>query len=219
MIRLEQVSKLYGTGENRVCALRDVTLHVKAGELISIVGQSGSGKSTLMNILGCLDVPTDGSYTLMGKNVGKLSSDQRAQIRGEQIGFIFQGFHLAPLLTALENVELPLMFRGIDAKTRRNMALTALDEVGLSNRISHKPSELSGGQQQRVAIARALASKPPIILADEPTGNLDGDSGRAVLDLIRSLHARRHTILLITHDPYVASLGERTLTMTDGTLK
>jgi len=219
LIRLIHVSKQFGVGKNQVQALNDVSLQVEKGEFVSIIGQSGSGKSTLMNILGCLDVPTTGTYQLLGMDVGTLSADRRAELRGEKIGFVFQGFHLAPQLTALENVELPLLFRGIAAKKRRIMASEALAEVGLSSRFDHKPSQLSGGQQQRVAIARALASKPPIILADEPTGNLDAGSGQTVLTILKSLHARGHTLLLITHDMKVADLAQRTLTMTDGVLR
>ena len=218
MIVLDHVSKQYGTGETAVHALRKISLQVEKGAFLSIVGQSGSGKSTLMSILGCLDVPTSGVYRLMGEDVGKLSANCRAQIRSERIGFIFQSFHLAPRLTALENVELPLKFRGMDAKRRTALALAALETVGLSERIGHRPCELSGGQQQRVAVARALASSPPIILADEPTGNLDARSGRAVLDLLQAMHQQGRTILLITHDPSVASLAQRMMTMDDGVL-
>ena len=219
MIELERVTKAYGTGQTAVHALQEVSLRVENGEFVSIIGKSGSGKSTLMNILGCLDVPTSGTYRLMGTDVGSMSSDCRAAIRGEKIGFIFQSFHLAPQLSALENVELPLMFRGIAPKVRANMAKEALETVGLSDRLQHKPSELSGGQQQRVAIARALVSRPPIILADEPTGNLDAQSGNIVMELIRTLHRDGHTILLITHDNTIASLAQRTLTMEAGILK
>ncbi len=218
MISLKNVSKTYGTGLSLVHALKDVSLDIKKGEFVSIVGQSGSGKSTLMNILGCLDVATSGSYTLMGEDVSNLSHNRRATLRNERIGFIFQGFHLAGQLSALENVELPLIFRGMDKKTRQKMAVEALTAVGLADRITHKPSELSGGQQQRVAVARALCSKPPIILADEPTGNLDSESSKSVLSIIEKLHHDGHTIILITHDMNVAKRGQRTLTMTDGRL-
>ncbi len=218
MISLKNVSKTYGTGLSLVYALKNVSLDVKKGEFVSIVGQSGSGKSTLMNILGCLDVATSGSFTLMGEDVSALSHNRRAVLRNERIGFIFQGFHLAGQLSALENVELPLIFRGVDKKTRREMAVDALTAVGLADRLTHKPCELSGGQQQRVAVARALCSKPPIILADEPTGNLDSESSKSVLSLIEKLHGDGHTIILITHDLSVASKGQRTLTMTDGFL-
>ncbi len=219
MIRLEGIAKLYSGGDRVVEALRDVSLHVKMGEMVSVVGRSGSGKSTLMYILGCLDVPDAGSYRLMGQDVGKMTGRERARVRNEQIGFIFQGFHLSPQRTALENVELPLIFRGVAPKARRQMALEALEQVGLSDRLGHKPSELSGGQQQRVAIARALASKPPLILADEPTGNLDAASGAAVLSILDALHEKGHTILLITHDMSVAERSERILTMADGILR
>ncbi len=219
MIKLTNLSKIYGSGEEKVHALQDVSLNVSKGEFVSIVGHSGSGKSTLMHILGCLDVATSGTYTLMGEDVGTLSADRRALLRNERIGFIFQGFHLSGQLNALENVELPLLFRGLDKKTRRKLALEALSAVGLSDRLNHKPSQLSGGQQQRVAVARAIASKPPIILADEPTGNLDSESASSVLSLIKKLHENSHTILLITHDLSVAALAQRTLTMTDGKLK
>ena len=218
MIELKHISKIYGDEKNEVHALRDVSISVQEGEFITIIGHSGSGKSTLMHILGCLDVPTSGEYVLMGESAGSLSADERARLRSERIGFIFQGFHLSPRLSALENVELPLLFRGIAPKQRRAMAIQALERVGLQNRLHHRPSALSGGQQQRVAIARALASQPPIILADEPTGNLDRESGKTVLEMLQSLHAAGHTILLITHDMTVAALGTRTLTMTDGCL-
>ena len=183
LIRLENLQKAYPTSAGAIYALRDITLRVEEGEFLAVVGQSGSGKSTLMNILGCLDTPTSGRYWLREEDVSRLSDDEQSVIRGRTIGFVFQGFHLIPGLDALENVELPLLYRGMGRDERRRLAADSLEQVGLGNRLHHRPGEMSGGQQQRVAIARAIAAKPPIILADEPTGNLDSRSGREVMAL------------------------------------
>lgn len=219
LLLLCHIQKQYGSGEKEVRALEDVSLKVGRGEFVTIAGSSGSGKSTLMNILGCLDKPTAGEYYLNGKLVSELSERELARIRGQEIGFVFQGFHLLPGLTARDNVELPLRYRGIRASLRRQMAEEALEQVGLKNRMDHKPGQMSGGQQQRVAIARALAGNPPLILADEPTGNLDTESGKEIMELLRDLHRRNCTILLITHDPRIASQAHRLLKMEDGRLQ
>ena len=219
LISLEAITKRYHTGTVCVDALCDVSLDVYRGDMLSIIGQSGSGKSTLMNVMGCLDVPTSGRYLLNGRDVSRLSERELSQVRSTQIGFIFQRFHLIPELTALENVELPLSYRGIHAAARRRFAKESLERVGLSERMLHRPNELSGGQQQRVAIARAIAAHPPLILADEPTGNLDSDSGDTVMRLLQDLHADGHTLVLITHDPTVASMAQRTVRMKDGRME
>ncbi len=193
-----------------------VSLSIAPGEFVAVVGQSGSGKSTLMNILGCLDTPTSGEYHLNGQNVARLNEKDLTEIRNREIGFVFQGFNLIPGLDALENVELPLLYRGMPREERRRLAAAALDEVGLSARVRHKPSQMSGGQQQRVAIARAIAARPPIILADEPTGNLDSKSGRAVMDILNALNAEGRTVILITHDDRIAQSAGRMLKIQDG---
>lgn len=216
LISLENIVKIYETGTVSVKALDRVNIAVHRGEWLAIVGQSGSGKSTLMNVMGCLDTPSDGRYYLDGRDVSRLSAKELADIRGRQIGFVFQKFHLIPDLTALENVELPLLYRGLSASARRRLAMESLKRVGLENRMHHRPGELSGGQQQRVAIARAVAAHPPLILADEPTGNLDTASGEAVMALLKSLHEDGHTVVLITHDSRVADQAERTVTLVDG---
>lgn len=218
MIDLKNIYKIYKMGENEVYALDNVSLHIDDKEFVSIIGPSGSGKSTLMNMLGCLDVPTRGSYTLDGYNVGSKTDDELAAIRNEKIGFVFQGFNLLPKLSAIENVELPLIYQGIPAKERRERAKKALESVGLGERIEHKPTELSGGQQQRVAIARALVTNPPIILGDEPTGNLDSKSGKEVMEIFKELHKKGNTIILITHDADVAAQAERIVRIQDGKL-
>lgn len=218
MIDLKNIYKIYKMGDNELYALNDVTLHINEKEFVSIIGPSGSGKSTLMNMLGCLDVPTKGTYTLDGYDVGGKTDDELAVIRNEKIGFVFQGFNLLPKLTALENVELPLIYKGVPAKERRERAIKALESVGLAERIDHKPTELSGGQQQRVAIARALVTNPPIILADEPTGNLDSKSGKEVMEIFKELHKKGNTIILITHDSGVAAQAERIIRIQDGKL-
>lgn len=218
MIDLKNIYKIYKMGENEVYALNDVSLHIDRKEFVSIIGPSGSGKSTLMNMLGCLDVPTKGTYTLDGYDVGSKTDDELAAIRNEKIGFVFQGFNLLPKLSALENVELPLIYQGIPAKERREKAKKALESVGLGDRVDHKPTELSGGQQQRVAIARALVTNPPIILGDEPTGNLDSKSGKEVMEIFKELHKKGNTIILITHDSDVAAQAERIVKIQDGKL-
>ena len=216
LIRLENLPKAYPTSAGAIYALRDITLRVEEGEFLAVVGQSGSGKSTLMNILGCLDTPTSGRYWLREEDVSRLSDDEQSVIRGRTIGFVFQGFHLIPGLDALENVELPLLYRGMGRDERRRLAADSLEQVGLGNRLHHRPGEMSGGQQQRVAIARAIAAKPPIILADEPTGNLDSRSGREVMALLHALHREGHTVILITHDPAIASEANRRICIHDG---
>ena len=218
MIKLEHIFKIYAMGENKVYALDDVSLHVAAHEFVSIIGPSGSGKSTLMNMLGCLDVPTQGRYFLDGTDISKKTDDELAEIRNKKIGFVFQGFNLLPKLTAVENVELPLIYSNVSAKERHEKAKEALAKVGLEGRIDHKPTELSGGQQQRVAIARALITDPPIILADEPTGNLDSKSGKEVMEIFKNLNANGNTIILITHDSGVAAQAKRVVRIQDGKL-
>jgi len=216
LIGLKDVYKIYTPGENEVHALDGVTLSIAAGEFVAIVGHSGSGKSTLMNLLGCLDMPSSGEYLLNGREVSCLSDEVLSQIRNREIGFIFQGFNLIPSLNAVENVELPLLYRGLAREQRRMMALEALGKVELLTRQHHRPSQLSGGQQQRVAIARAIAAKPPIILADEPTGNLDSQSGQDVIQVLTDLWKDGKTVVLITHDNDIARLAERTIQIHDG---
>ena len=216
IIRLEHISKIYHPGENEIRALSDVSLTIHKGEFVAIVGQSGSGKSTLMNLLGCLDTPSEGAYILEGSDVSTLSDHQLSAIRNRQIGFIFQGFNLIPSLTALENVELPLIYRGVGREERRRTARESLERVGLGNRIRHRPAEMSGGQQQRAAIARAIAAHPPILLADEPTGNLDSASGADVMEILRSLNRDGHTVILITHDSGIAATIDRVVHIQDG---
>lgn len=216
VIGLEGVFKIYKMGDTAVHALDDVTLTIDEGEFVAIVGPSGSGKSTLMNILGCLDTPTKGKYEFEGKDVFKLNDNELAAIRNLRIGFVFQNFNLLPKLTALENVELPLMYAGKNTAYRRNRAKEVLNAVGLGERLQHKPSELSGGQQQRVAIARALSADPPIILADEPTGNLDTRSGREIMEILKALNQNGKTIILITHDINIANQANRKVHIQDG---
>lgn len=216
MILIKDMFKTYQMGTVEVHALNGVSIHIKPKEFVAIVGPSGSGKSTLMNMIGCLDTPTSGTYYLDQREVSKLREDELAEIRNRKIGFIFQGFNLLPKLTAIENVELPLIYRGIQPKQRHEMAVKALKQVGLGNRLHHKPSELSGGQQQRVAIARALSSNPPLILADEPTGNLDSKSGIEVMKTMHELHEMGNTIVLITHDNDIAMQAERVIRIQDG---
>lgn len=216
LIELNNVYKTYRTGAEDVYALDGVSLQIDTGEFVAIVGQSGSGKSTLMNILGCLDSPTSGDYILQGKAVDRLSDTRLSTIRNQDIGFVFQSFHLIGGLDALENVEIPLMYRGINQKRRRKLATDSLIKVGLEKRMHHRPSQMSGGQQQRVAIARAIASKPPIILADEPTGNLDSRVGNDILQLLTDLHKAGHTVILITHDNTIAASVPRVIRMQDG---
>ncbi len=216
MINVSSLSREYSIGNSAVHALRDISLHVSRGEFVAIIGKSGSGKSTLMNILGCLDTPTCGTYFLNGRDVSSLSKKELSKIRNREIGFIFQGFNLLDKLTAVENVELPLIYSRTPRKVRREAAVSALCRVGLSDRLFHKPAELSGGQQQRVAIARAITQKPSVILADEPTGNLDAASGREILDILTTLHNDGATIVLITHDASVASEADRIIEISDG---
>jgi putative ABC transport system ATP-binding protein len=203
-------------GSETIHALREVSFHVEAGEYLGIVGSSGSGKSTLLNILGCLDTPSAGTYRLRGKDVRGLSDDALSDLRNREIGFVFQTFQLLARTSALENVELPLVYRGIRAAERRKRAREALARVGLARRMRHKPNELSGGQRQRVAIARALVTQPSILLADEPTGNLDSTTGREILDLFSELHAGGNTLILVTHEPTIAAQCPRALRMSDG---
>jgi putative ABC transport system ATP-binding protein len=216
MLSMTKINKIYDSGVVVVKALEGIDLFIRKGEFVSIIGPSGSGKSTLMNIIGCLDIPTSGQYCLDGVEVGSLSDDEQAEIRNQKIGFVFQGFNLLTKLSALENVELPLLYRGVSAKERKERSLVALEKVGLGGRLHHRPTELSGGQQQRVAIARALAGEPPLILADEPTGNLDSKSGQEVLQSLQVLHRLGNTIILITHDQYVAEKAERVVQIQDG---
>ncbi|TGN81275.1 ABC transporter ATP-binding protein [Streptomyces bauhiniae] len=216
VIEVRDVTKVYGQGETVVNALRETNLTVEQGDYVAIMGQSGSGKSTLMNILGCLDVPTDGRYFLDGTDVSGLSERQLSILRNRKIGFIFQSFNLIPRMTALANVELPLAYGGVKAAERRRRARAALDLVGLSERTGHEPNELSGGQQQRVAVARALATAPSLLLADEPTGNLDSKSTLDVLDVLDQLSASGRTIVLITHEDEVAKRSKRVIRLVDG---
>ena len=218
MIKTKGLCKWYGEGGARVEALRPVDLTVQKGEFVAVVGPSGSGKSTLMNLLGCLDTPSAGCYYLEGVNVTGLSSDELAAVRGSRIGFVFQSFNLLPTLSAQENVALPLMYMGVAKASRLERAAEALERVGLSSRLRHRPQELSGGQQQRVAIARALIARPPLLLADEPTGNLDRRSGQEVMGLFAELHRQGSTIVLITHDLNVAKQAGRRLAIWDGRL-
>lgn len=216
MIVVKNMCKVYTMGNNVVNALNNISLHVKKHEFVSIIGPSGLGKSTLMNMLGCLDTPTSGTYILDGKEVDKLKDDELAEIRSNKIGFVFQKFNLLQKLSAVENVELPMVYQGVSPKEMRMRAEEALKSVGLYDRMNHKPYELSGGQQQRVAIARALAARPPIILADEPTGNLDSKSGKEVMEIMHTLHDNGNTIVLITHDNNIANQAERTIRIMDG---
>jgi putative ABC transport system ATP-binding protein len=216
MIRMSDIVKQYRMGEETVHALDGVSLSVGQGEYVAVVGPSGSGKSTLMNIIGCLDVADSGSYALDGLEIEKYSQKQLALVRNEKIGFVFQGFNLLSRLNALENVELPLIYQRLGAKERKERALAALGRVGLENRVKHRPMELSGGQQQRVAIARALATQPAILLADEPTGNLDSATGRQIMQLFEELNKSGITIVLITHDAQVAARARRQIHIEDG---
>ena len=217
MIELDNVTKVYAMGEMAVSAVAGVTATVEKGEILSIVGPSGSGKSTLMNILGCLDVPSTGRYVLEGDDVGQLNDNQLAELRGRKIGFIFQTYNLLPRLSALANVQLPLLYGG--GKDRRQRSIAALEKVGLAHRLKHRPNELSGGEQQRVGIARALVKDPSIILADEPTGNLDTQSGNDIIAILHQLHDDDGiTVLIVTHDPEVAASTDRVVSMRDGAM-
>ena len=219
LIQLSGICKIYNPGENEDRALDHVDLQIDEGEFVAIIGQSGSGKSTLMNMLGCLDVPTEGSYCLHGQDVSHLKDNQLSEIRNREIGFIFQGFNLIANLNALENVELPLIYRGLGRQERRQLSREALKMVGLEHRMDHKPSEMSGGQQQRVAIARAIAARPPVILADEPTGNLDSASSKEILQILRGLHNEGRTVILITHDDGIAEQARRIIRIMDGKIE
>lgn len=217
LIEIKDVYKIYGEGlENEVRALDGVSLSIDRGEFVAVVGQSGSGKSTMMNVLGCLDIPTHGEYYLDGTNVRELSDRELSRIRNRQIGFIFQQYNLIQSLTVLENVELPLIYQGVGADERRELAMEALERVGLLGRIKHKPVEMSGGQQQRVAIARAIATHPPIIMADEPTGALDSHTGHDVLRFLQQLNKEGSTVILITHDNGIAATARRCVRLQDG---
>lgn len=216
LIEIRNMCKIYNPGENEVRALDHVDLQINRHEFVAIIGQSGSGKSTLMNMLGCLDVPTSGTYYLNGQDVSHLTDDELSDIRNREIGFIFQGFNLIANMTALENVELPLIYRGVPRKEREELSKTALKKVGLEKRMDHKPSEMSGGQQQRVAIARAIAQAPPVILADEPTGNLDSGSTKEIMGILKELHKEGRTVILITHDNEIAARAKRIIRIMDG---
>ena len=219
LVEVKDICKVYNPGENEVRALDHVSLSIEKGEFVAIIGQSGSGKSTLMNMLGCLDVPTSGKYYLNGRDVSTLTDDEQSDIRNREIGFIFQGFNLISNLTAQENVELPLMYRGVPRKERNRLAVESLKMVGLSHRMDHKPAEMSGGQQQRVAIARAIAARPPVILADEPTGNLDSASSREILQILKELYKGGRTVILITHDNGIAAQAKRVIRILDGRIE
>ena len=216
IIRLDHVSRVYQVGESEVRALNDVSLSIAPGEFAAIMGPSGSGKSTMLNVLGCLDTPSSGSYVLDGEAVEHLSEDQLAEVRQRKIGFIFQSYHLVGRMTAARNVELPLILAGIEPKARRERVRAALDAVGLAPRMTHRPSQLSGGERQRVAIARAMVMEPRILLADEPTGNLDTKSGEGIVALLERLNREGLTLVLVTHDPRVATHARRVLNMRDG---
>lgn len=216
LIRIQNVQKIYNPGENEVRALDGVSLEINRGEFVAIIGHSGSGKSTLMNILGCLDTPTAGRYWLNGQDVSDMTDNQLSDVRNKEIGFIFQGFNLIANLDARGNVELPLVYRGLSKSKRRKIAEVALTKVGLGPRMSHKPSELSGGQQQRVAVARAIAASPPMVLADEPTGNLDTKSTKEIMGILKGLHDSGRTVIIITHDDEIAAQVNRVIRIMDG---
>src|ERR1700741_1584655 len=219
LIRLQKVSRRYQMGGETIHALKDVSLEIQRGEYVAIMGPSGSGKSTLMNLLGCLDTPTSGTYELNGTNVSEMDDNQLAEIRNREIGFVFQTFNLLPRSTSLRNVELPLIYAGMDPETRETRATQALINVGLGDRIHHKPNELSGGQRQRVAIARALVNKPSIILADEPTGNLDSKTSIEIMGLFEEIHRLGNTVILVTHEEDVARHARRTVHLRDGLIE
>ncbi len=219
IIRLEHIAKIYELGAEKVHALRDVSLTIDRGEYVAIMGPSGSGKSTLMNVLGCLDTPTKGLYNFKGVNVSEMNDNQLAEIRNKEIGFVFQTFNLLPRSDALHNVELPLIYAGIPSDERKEKAREALFQVGLGDRIHHKPNELSGGQRQRVAVARALVTEPSIILADEPTGNLDTKTGEEIMLLFNEIYEQGNTIILVTHEEYIAEHAERIIRLRDGLIE
>jgi putative ABC transport system ATP-binding protein len=219
VIDIENITKDYVMGEEIVRALRGVSLQIRRNEYLAVMGPSGSGKSTLMNMLGCLDTPTSGRYEFNGRNVAEMDDDELAAIRNREIGFVFQTFNLLPRATSLRNVELPLIYAGMDPESREERATQALTDVGLGDRIQHKPNELSGGQRQRVAIARALVNNPSIILADEPTGNLDSKTGEEIMALLEDLYHRGHTIILVTHERDIAAHARRTIRLRDGVVE
>lgn len=219
LIHIENMKKIYNPGENEVRALNGIDLDIEKGDLVAIVGHSGSGKSTLMNMLGCLDTPTSGKYVLDGQDVASMTDNQLADVRNKEIGFIFQGFNLISNLDAVGNVELPLVYRGVSKNERKQLAMEALKSVGLEDRMKHKPNEMSGGQQQRVAVARAVAAKPPIILADEPTGNLDTKSTQEIMEILKELHRSGRTVIIITHDEEIASQAHRVIRILDGRIE
>jgi len=217
MLELENITKVYKAGQTEIPALRGISCHIKSGEMVSITGPSGSGKSTLMNIIGCLDKPTSGRYRLDGTEVSELNDNQLAEIRNKKIGFVFQSFNLLSRTTALANVELPLIYIG--ASNRRQRALQVLESVGLAHRVTHRPSELAGGEQQRVAIARALVNNPSLILADEPTGNLDTQTSQEIMAIFKQLNEQGMTIVLVTHEPDIAAYTQRTIKLRDGQIE
>lgn len=216
LIRLQQICRRYQMGAETIHALREVTLEIQRGEYVAIMGPSGSGKSTLMNLIGCLDTPTSGQYELNGVNVSEMDDNQLAEVRNREIGFVFQTFNLLPRSNALHNVELPLIYAGVPADERRRIALQALSDVGLADRIHHKPNELSGGQRQRVSVARALVNQPSILLADEPTGNLDSKTGTEIMELFSHLARKGHTLIIVTHEEDIARQARRILRIRDG---
>ncbi|MCJ7669359.1 MAG: ABC transporter ATP-binding protein [Dehalococcoidia bacterium] len=217
MLELENITKVYKAGQTEIPALRGISCHIESGEMVSIIGPSGSGKSTLMNIIGCLDKPTSGRYRLDGIEVSELNDNQLAEIRNKKIGFVFQSFNLLPRTTALANVELPLIYSGVS--NRRQRALQVLESVGLAHRVTHRPSELAGGEQQRVAIARALVNNPSLILADEPTGNLDTRTSQEIMAIFKKLNEQGMTIVLVTHEPDIAAYTQRTIKLRDGQIE
>jgi putative ABC transport system ATP-binding protein len=219
LIEVTNLKKTYQLGDIEVPAVRGIDMSIEKNEYLAIMGPSGSGKSTLMNIIGCLDVPTEGSYILDSKDVSKLNDDELAEIRNRKIGFVFQTFNLLPRADALHNVELPLIYSGLPRVKRKEMAEAALDKVGLGDRMHHKPNELSGGERQRVAIARALVNNPAIILADEPTGNLDSNTGEEIMEIFEQMHAGGNTIILITHEEYIANHSNRVVRLLDGLIQ
>ena len=219
LIHIENMKKIYNPGENEVRALDGIDLDIEKGDLVAIVGHSGSGKSTLMNMLGCLDTPTSGKYVLDGQDVASMTDNQLADVRNKENRFNFQGFNLISNLDAVGNVELPLVYRGVSKNERKQLAMEALKSVGLEDRMKHKPNEMSGGQQQRVAVARAVAAKPPIILADEPTGNLDTKSTQEIMEILKKLHRSGRTVIIITHDEEIASQAHRVIRILDGRIE